>query len=270
MEFAGSGPRTGERGFLNANLVAPQMVALTTPYVTAFGGGILAKPNDHFAFSAIVMDKAESSRKVGLDDLGDEGWNAIIGGLAQYRLAGLPGGAQLAGSFVWSGDFTDLGGGALLGLRAGEGLASERQSWNVVGNVWQYVQVFEDAPEGPLHLHDGQPDLRGWGVFLLWGVADNDTNPFNWSLAGGVGGRGLIPGREKDVFGVGYFYNGLEQGGIVDRTLDIRDGEQGFEVFYEAQLTPWLRLTPDVQVVRPGLGDNDTAVVLGLRLLLDL
>jgi porin len=101
-------------------------------------------------------------------------------------------------------------------------------------------------------------------------VADNDTNPFNWSLAGGVGGRGLIPGREKDVFGVGYFYNGLEQGGVVDRTLDIRDGEQGFEVFYEAQLTPWLRLTPDVQVVRPGFGDNDTAVVLGLRLLLDL
>jgi porin len=269
MEFAGSGPRTGERGFLNANLVAPQMVGVTTPYVTAFGGGILAKPNDHFAFSAMVMDKAESSRKVGLDDLGDEGWNALIGALGQYRLAGLPGGVQLAASFVWSGDFTDLGGGQLLNLRSGAGLASESQSWNVVGNVWQYVQVFEDAPEGPLHLHDGRPDLRGWGVFLLWGVADNDTNPFNWSLAAGIGGRGLIPGREEDVFGIGYFYNELEQGGVVDRTIDIRDGEQGFEVFYEAQLTPWLRLTPDVQVVWPGLGDNDTAVVLGLRLLMD-
>jgi hypothetical protein len=104
-----------------------------------------------------VASKAATTAGSGLDDLGDEGWNAIIGALGQYRLAGLPGGAQLAGSFVWSGEFSDLGGGSLLGLRAGEGLASERQSWNVVGNVWQYVQVFEVAPEGPLHLHDGRP-----------------------------------------------------------------------------------------------------------------
>ena len=132
------------------------------------------------------------------------------------------------------------------------------------------MNTLREVPIQPLDLHDGRPDLKGWGVFLMWGVNDEDTNPFQWSLSAGVGGKGLIPGRDNDVFGIGYFYNELEQGGIVDRTLDIRDGEQGFEVFYEAQLTPWLRLTPDVQVVRPGLGDNDTAVVLGLRLLLDL
>jgi porin len=269
MEFAGAGPGAGERGFLNANLVAPQMVGITTPYVTAFGGGILAKPNDTFSFSAMVMDKRESSLTDGLDSLGDDGWNALIGGMAQYKLAGLPGGAQVAGSFVWDGDFTDIGGGQLLNLRAGAGLAGEDKSWNVVGNVWQYVQVFEDVSERSLDLHDGRPDLRGWGVFLMWGVADQDTNPFQWSFSGGVGGKGLIPGREEDVFGIGYFYNELEQGGVVDRTQNLRDGEQGFEIYYEAEVTPWLHLTPDLQVVRPGLGDNDTAVVLGLRALID-
>ena len=269
MEFAGSGPRTGERGFLNANFVGPQMVAVTTPYVTAFGGGVMAMPNENFAVSAMVMDKAESSRSVGLDDLGNEGWNLVVGGLGQYRLAGLPGGAQLWGSYVWNGDFTDLGGGQLLNLRSGAGLALESESWNVLGNVWQYVQVFEDAPEGPLHLHDGRPDLRGWGVFLIWGVADENTNPFNWSLAAGVGGRGLIPGREDDVVGIGYFYNRIQQNGVVDRMIDLRNGEQGFEVFYEAALTPWLHLTPDLQVVEPGPGENDTAVILGLLLLID-
>ena len=229
----------------------------------------MAMPNENFAVSAMVMDKAESSRSVGLDTLGDEGWNLVVGGLGQYRLAGLPGGAQLWGSYVWNGDFTDLGGGQLLNLRSGAGLALESESWNVSGSVWQYVQVFEDIPEGPLHLHDGQPDLRGWGVFLIWGVADENTNPFNWSLAAGIGGRGLIPGREDDVVGIGYFYNRLNQGGVVDRMIDLRNGEQGFEVFYEAALTPWLHLTPDLQVVEPGPGENDTAVILGLRLLVD-
>ncbi len=269
LEFAGAGPRAGERGFLNANLVAPQMVAITTPYVTAFGGGVLLKPNDHFAFGATVLDKAESSRTDGLDDLGDKGWNALIGSRTQYRLGELPGGAQLGGSFVWSGDFTDIGGGQLNNIIAGAGLDQESKSWAIFGNVWQYVQIFEDTSERPMNHHDGRPDLRGWGFFLMWGVADEDTNPFKWSLAGGVGGRGLIPGREEDVFGIGYFYNGLQQGGVVDRTQDLRSAEQGFEIFYEAQVTGWLHVTPDLQVVRPAFGDNDTAVVLGLRVLVD-
>ena len=55
----------------------------------------------------------------------------------------------------------------------------------------------------------------------------------------------------------------------MDRTQDLRYGEQGVEVFYEAALTPWLHLTPDLQLVEPGLGENDPAVVLGLRLLMD-
>ena len=267
MEFAGAGPRAGARGFVNANLVSPQMVAITTPYVTALGVGVQAKLNDWFALGATVLDKRESSRRTGLDDLGDDGWNALVGALAQYRLAGLPGGAQLGFSVVWDGDFTKLGDGQLPGL--GQGIASEDESWNVFGNIWQYVQVFDDAGTAPLHLDDGRPDLRGWGVFAIWGVADEDTNPFKWSLAGGIGGRGLIPGREADVFGVGYFYNRLRTDGPVARAIDARSGEQGLEIFYEAALTPWMHLTPDLQVVEPGPGENDTAVILGLRLLVD-
>jgi carbohydrate-selective porin OprB len=56
----------------------------------------------------------------------------------------------------------------------------------------------------------------------------------------------------------------------------LRD-EWGFEAFYNIALTPWMRLTPDLQVVAPaqkkrivsGVLDQEyigTATVLGLRL----
>jgi porin len=55
----------------------------------------------------------------------------------------------------------------------------------------------------------------------------------------------------------------------------LRD-EWGFEAFYNVALTPWLLLTPDIQVIGPtqkqrviSLRDRksvDTAVALGFRL----
>jgi len=52
----------------------------------------------------------------------------------------------------------------------------------------------------------------------------------------------------------------------------LRD-EYGFEAFYNVAITPWLQLTPDIQVIRPAqkrVAANgkgiDTASVLGFRL----
>jgi porin len=44
--------------------------------------------------------------------------------------------------------------------------------------------------------------------------------------------------------------------------------EQGVELFYNIEVTPWFHLTPDVQVIaHPGAGyrDRDAAVVFGVR-----
>lgn len=46
--------------------------------------------------------------------------------------------------------------------------------------------------------------------------------------------------------------------------MPIRD-LWGVELYYNADVTPWFRLTGDLQVVRPGIRANDSAVVLGLR-----
>jgi porin len=43
------------------------------------------------------------------------------------------------------------------------------------------------------------------------------------------------------------------------------DDEQGLEVFYHWAVTPWFRLTADLQVIAPARGDHDTVTYAGLR-----
>jgi len=82
---------------------------------------------------------------------------------------------------------------------------------------------------------------------------------------GGVGGTGLIPGRNRDNWGAGYYYAALSDDLKESLTpvMTIRD-EQGLEFFYNFSVTPWLTLGTDVQIIRPSLAD-DTAVFSGLR-----
>ncbi|MES0404280.1 MAG: carbohydrate porin, partial [Hyphomicrobium sp.] len=75
---------------------------------------------------------------------------------------------------------------------------------------------------------------------------------------------GLIPGRDKDTFGVGYFHNELSNGtkDTVDPLLSLAatlvngtptriaiEDTDGFEAYYKAQVTPWFAVTGDVQVI---------------------
>ena len=123
----------------------------------------------------------------------------------QYRLRGLPGGMNVGGLYSFNQDFTQIGGRLI--LQPGQELAVEQEddTWAVYWSTWQYLFV-EDPSDEPIDLANGVPDRGGVGVFARFGVADQDTNPVEWSGSFGVGGRGIIPSRDDDVFGVGYYY----------------------------------------------------------------
>ena len=73
---------------------------------------------------------------------------------------------------------------------------------------------------------------------------------FFYSL--GIGGKGVIPNRHNDRYGLGFYYidtKSPQLQGIFNTTELLRD-EYGFEAFYNIAVTPWLRVTPDIQVVR--------------------
>lgn len=82
----------------------------------------------------------------------------------------------------------------------------------------------------------------------------------------GIAENSPLPDREDDLFSVGYFYNAFSED-LVDVVAPIGKlgAEQGVEAFYNVHLAPGVRLTGNVQIVDPAIGDK-TAVYAGLRL----
>jgi porin len=139
----------------------------------------------------------------------------------------------------------------------------EASTWAVYWSTWQYLYV-EELSKAPIDLLNGAPDRQGVGLFIRFGFADKETNPVEWAVSGGIGGRGLIPTRDNDIFGIGYYYNRIQKlrlSGI----LGLENSAQGFECFYNIAITPACRVTLDLQVVEALQASLRTATVVGLR-----
>jgi porin len=106
---------------------------------------------------------------------------------------------------------------------------------------------------------------EGFGLFGQFGISDGNPSRLFWSALVGIGGTGLIPGRSRDNWGIGYYYDAPSRDlqDSLSPLLTIRD-EQGVEIFYNFAVTPWLTVGVDLQVINPSLG-KDTAIFPGLR-----
>ena len=106
---------------------------------------------------------------------------------------------------------------------------------------------------------------EGFGLFGQFGISDGNPSRLYWSALVGIGGTGMIPGRSRDNWGIGYYSDAPSRDlqNSLAPVLAIRD-EQGVEIFYNFAVTPWLTVGVDLQVINPSLGD-DTAILPGLR-----
>ncbi len=141
----------------------------------------------------------------------------------------------------------------LLGAGKSFGLESQSDDKMMYYNFDQYLYTRSDDP------------TQGFGLFGRFGISSGEVNPFDQFYSLGLGGKGLVSERPKDTYGVGWFLENLSDD--LPAVLNSSD-EQGVEVFYNIEITPWLHITPDLQViVRPGGGfqERETAIVCGLR-----
>jgi porin len=133
------------------------------------------------------------------------------------------------------------------------------------GGSWSVNYVFRQ------YLVERGP-RDGWGLFAQVSFADKTTSPVTTFFDVGLGGNGLIEHRPLDEFGIAYAYTDLSK--VLKDNLDLFDPtglrrlrvEHQVELFYNFHITPWLRLTADLQVLRPSRPIAETAIVPGARL----
>ena len=101
-------------------------------------------------------------------------------------------------------------------------------------NNWAFYYNFDQ------YLYqDEQNPTRGFGIFFRAGVSNPRTSAFQQFYSFGFGGKGIIPTRDKDQLGIGYYY--LKLSGDIPEGLRRRlslDREQGTELFYNVEVFP--------------------------------
>ena len=81
-------------------------------------------------------------------------------------------------------------------------------------------------------------------------------------------GGNLLAGRENDRWSIGFFHFGLSEPLLAGLTaLDVNRRSEGeVEAFYNLAITPWLRLSADLQLIDPWNPSKSRATYAALRL----
>jgi porin len=247
--------------FLSMPLNFNPLPGITLPTMSTLMAGVIVRPTDWLMISTFVADPEGRAGVVGFDTAFDRGTTLMQTAEVAIKPFGLPGHQRVG--WTW----TDQ---SLVQLQQDPRLILSNIQRGLEPPVrtadsdWSFLYDFDQF----LYTVPGHPD-RGLGVFGRFGLSDGKVNMMRAFYSVGIGGKGLIPGRERDSFGVGYYYLDLSS----DMPQVLRDqthDEQGVELYYRISVTPWLHITPDVQIINPAARDIGTTWVAGVRMTIDL
>lgn len=247
-------PMTGNamsnQHFMNMAFLYSPVEAGAVPAVT-LGGGLVFLPVDGVKGSLTVVGAEETA---GYSPFAlYEGTTFATEWEIEYELGGKPGGMVIGGLYSIDQPRRPFGNPrlSLEVFEDEEESETTKDSWSIFWNGFQYLTGDEE---------------RGMGVFARLGLADGNPNPVRWHGALGLGGNGLLPGRERDRWGCGLYYQELADG-VLAKTLQL-GSEWGGEVFYNVALTSWMNVTLDAQIIDSALPQAGTVVVLGSRVVI--
>lgn len=75
----------------------------------------------------------------------------------------------------------------------------------------------------------------------------------------------MLPGRSNDTYGLGYFYNDLQDPRAL-ALLPLSDTTQGLEAYYNFAIARSMELTFDFQWVRSAFDGIDDSIIVAARL----
>lgn len=264
LDAAAKTPLVGGGGldtFMNLGLAAPAS-GVTPPYLF---GAIATLRTEPASFTLMVYDPRNAQSWDVIKNPFSEGVTTSLSVKVPVTIAGLKGFYGVRGVYS-SQEGLDLATiPALIDLPpASESILSRKGYWYLSASVQQYLYHSPDNPE------------VGWGFFGEAAISDGNPNPLEWHFLVGLAGQGPFPGREQDRWGIGYFKYGLSRdlinglaiiGSAIGNDPSFFIGaEQGIELFYNMFLTPWLRITGDLQWIDPHEVRHKNALVGALRM----
>ncbi len=232
----------GDRQFINLALNINPTVMVAVPYST-LGASVIALPTKNFDEAIVnfsILQGNGTPDDAGFDELDSD--KLAFAGEARWRthLFGLTG-HQLVGGVYSNKNITSLDQRIQFPITGKNTLEKETDTWAVYCNFDQYF------------FQPKKDEDRGAGVFGRFGASDGDPNPLHYFYSVGLSSKGPVPARAFDEMAVGFYYVDVQSptlsGPLRSRSL-LRD-EWGVEVYYNVAITPWLRFTPDVQILQP-------------------
>ena len=132
------------------------------------------------------------------------------------------------------------------------------------GNYGGYLSVDQQV-----YCPDAEKDAtKGLTMFARFSVAPSDRNLVSWYFDSGFNYKGPFSGRDNDLAGLAFGYTRISDD-AVERAgqLIVSRHEAVLEMTYQATLSDWFSVQPDLQYVfNPGAtGATRNAAVAGLR-----
>lgn len=214
-------------------------VALVVPYST-LGVGAILLPTANLNEAVVTFNVLSATGKASTDGF-DQTSGPLYAASGRVRTHFLDlTGHQLLGGLYSAKNYTSLD--QRLGLIIENQPLNQRDgTWALFYNFDQFLYETEKGSE------------KGIGVFGRFGASQDAPNPSHYFYSAGIGSKGLISSRPFDQFGVGYYYLDITNPTLerANNTTSFLRDEWGFEAYYNVALTPWLLVTPDIQVIGP-------------------
>ena len=281
--------------FLNAAFNFP-MTFEQVP-LSAYGGGVIALPTKEITLSVLALDPNGTPTSNGFGNAFNNGAMVTGGGQVAIKPFGLVGHQNFGFSwtnkerfsleqdpsnlarFLLQQRFPRLGDpGPILErilARFFPGLLVPVQPANQKSSSWSVNYAFDQ------YLWQPAGDSKhGFGVFFSVGASDGNPNPIKYAFLAGIGGKGVVPSRPEDSFGVAIARTQFSSAFVpfLRQNLNLGlDHEDALEAYYNLAITGWLSATADLQIIDPalkktlnssglGLANVDTATVAGIRI----
>jgi porin len=242
--------------FLNTAFTFNPAASTTIP-LSCLGAGLILLPTPDITILTLALDSEGTAETSGFDTVFRRGTTIMQNFELKVSPWGLSGHQRITWTYSDRNRIQFIQNPRqVLGtiLTGNSGLLARRSTdWSVSYDFDQY-----------LHMVPGSKD-RGWGIFGRVGAADDQVNLAHWFYSIGLGAKGLFDSRPNDTCGIGLYYVRLTNNlpGPLDRRSQ---DEYGGEIYYNIALTPWLHVTPDLQIIEPATRHTDTTVVAGVRL----